>query len=87
MTELFPRMQRLTLARARILAADPARQQVFEVIVAATTREQIDHARSLQRSWLIENPDDFGMLEAGERLAYAEEALVDDLALTPPTDS
>jgi hypothetical protein len=78
-------MQPLSLARARALAADPARQQLFELIVAASTRDQILRARELQRSWVIANPDDFGMLDAGERLAYVEEALADDLATAPPT--
>jgi len=79
-------MQPLSLARARVLAADPDRQRLFELIVAASTRDQILQARALQRSWLIANPDDFGMLDAGERLAYVEEALADDLAITPPTE-
>jgi len=79
-------MQPLSLARARVLAADPDRQRLFELIVASSTRDQILQARALQRSWLIANPDDFGMLDAGERLAHVEEALADDLAITPPTE-
>ena len=78
MSEQFPRMQPPTLARARVLAADPARRRLFDQMIAASTREEIDSARALQRAWLHANPDDFGVLEAGEALAYAEEALADD---------
>ncbi len=48
----------------------------MERIIHATTREEIDAARRAQHAWLVENPDDFGVLEAGEDLAYAEEALL-----------
>jgi len=78
MSEQFPRMRPPTLARARVLAADPARRRLLDQMIAASTREEIDCARALQREWLIANPDDFGVLEAGEALAYAEEALADN---------
>jgi hypothetical protein len=45
--------------------------------MAATTREQIDAAWQAHRAWLVANPDDIGVLEAGKDLAYAEEALLD----------
>jgi hypothetical protein len=55
--------------------ANPARQRLLDQIMAATTREEIDAAWRAQRSWLVANPDDIGVLEAGEDLAHAEEAL------------
>ncbi len=45
--------------------------------MAATTREEIDAAGQAHRAWLTANPDDIGVLAAGEDLAYAEEALTD----------
>jgi hypothetical protein len=83
----YPRIQPLSLARARELVANPDRARVLKHMASAATRDQIDAAWSLQRSWLVDNPDDFGVLEAGERLAYAEEALADRPAVTPVTDS
>ena len=68
-------IQPLTPERARILVADPARQRLLDQIMSATTGEEIDAAWQAQRSWLAANPDDIGVLEAGEDLAYAEEAL------------
>jgi hypothetical protein len=68
-------IQRLTLERSRELATDPDRRCLFEQIQHATTRGEIRAARGAQRAWLIANPDDIGMLEAGEDLAYAEETL------------
>lgn len=65
----------MSAERARELAATPGREKLFELIWAAWTREAIEAAKDAQLAWLIANPDDFGMLEAGEDLAYAEEAL------------
>jgi len=64
--------------------ADPARKRLLKQIMNAVTREEIDAAWAAQHAWLMANPDDFGVLAAGEDLAYAEVALtgVDD----PPPD-
>ena len=75
MREPYPPIQPLTPDRARALVADPARQHLLDQIMAATTREEIDAAWQAHRAWLVANPDDIGVLEAGEDLAYAEEAL------------
>lgn len=87
MSQQYPRLQPLSLARARELAANLERIRVLKLMAEAESREQIDAAWELQRSWLVENPDDFGVLEAGERLAYAEEALTDRLAVKTATDT
>lgn len=80
MTEQIPRMQPLTVARARLLAADPNRRRVLDQIAQATSRDEVEAAWAAQRAWLWQNPDDFGMLDAGERLANVEEWLVSGLA-------
>jgi hypothetical protein len=72
---MSPRIQPLTPERARTLATDPARQRLLDLIANATTCEEIDTAWQAQRAWLIANPDDIGVLEAGEDLAHAEESL------------
>lgn len=87
MSQQYPRLQPLSLARARELAANPARARLLKRLAEAATRGQIEAAWNLQRSWLEENPDDFGVLEAGERLAYAEEALANRPAATRATDT
>ena len=78
MSRPFPRLRPLSLARAHVLPADPNRQCLIDQILLAESQEAIDAAREAQRQWLVQNPDDFGMLEAGARLAYAEEALDGD---------
>jgi hypothetical protein len=75
MREPYPPIQLLSPERARALVADPARRDLLDQIMAATTREQIDAAWQAHRAWLVANPDDIGVLEAGEDLVYAEEAL------------
>jgi len=75
MREPYPPIQPLSPERARELVADPARQHVLDQIRVATTREQINAAWQAHRAWLVANPDDIGVLEAGEDLAYAEEGL------------
>jgi hypothetical protein len=65
----------LTPERARELIANPERRRLLDQMMDATTREEIDVAVEAQRAWLFANPDDVGVLEAGEDLAYAEEAL------------
>jgi hypothetical protein len=77
MRETYPSIQPLSPERARVLVADPARQHVLDQIMAATTREEIEAAWQAHHAWLVANPDDIGVLEAGEDLAYAEEALAD----------
>lgn len=79
MNREYPPLQPATLARARELAANPDRARLLEMMASAATREQIEQARSSQHAWLVKNPDDFGVLEAGERLAYIEEALDADI--------
>jgi len=94
MNKDLPRIQPLTPDRSRELAADPDRRRLLDQILHATTRDEIGAARAAQRAWLVANPDDFGMLEAGEDLAYAEEALMTPLpsgsssevsSVNPPT--
>lgn len=77
MNARYPPIQRLTLERARALAAHPAREQLLDRILSASTPEAIEAARQEHLAWLIENPDDIGMLEAGETLAYAEETFTE----------
>jgi hypothetical protein len=86
MSETYPPIQPLSPERAEHLAADPARQRLLDQIMSAMTREQIEAGWQAHRAWMAANPDDFGVLEAGEDLAYAEEGLVsrtDDAASTP----
>ncbi len=71
----YPPIQRLSIERARKLAADPARRRLLEQLSSAITRDEIDAGRLAQHAWLVANPDDFGVLQAGEDLAYAEEGL------------
>ena len=71
----WPRIQPLTPERATQLARDPARRRLLDQMDDATTREEIDAARRAQHTWLVANQDDFGVLSAGEILAYAEGAL------------
>ena len=80
MTGQIPRMQPLTLARAHALAADLNRRRVLDQIAQAMNRDEVDAAWDAQRAWLSENPDDFGMLDAGERLANVEEWLESGMA-------
>lgn len=75
MTRQYPRIQPLSGERARQLAADPARHRLVEQVLSATTREEFEAARQAQWAWLVANPDDFGVLQAGEVLASVEEAL------------
>lgn len=65
-----------TPERTQVLLANPARGRLLERIINATTLAQIAAAREAQRQWLLANPDDFGVLEAGKTLAYAETALL-----------
>lgn len=83
---MSPRIQPLTPERARALAADPARQRLLDQIAGAATRREIDAAWQAQRAWLMANPDDIGVLEAGEDLAHAEEALPVGESTRDPTD-
>lgn len=82
-----PRIQPLSHERFERLAGDPARRRLLEQMATATTLEEIDAGRRAQRAWLILNPDDFGVLEAGEDLTHAEEALVVEVAPVPGTRS
>jgi hypothetical protein len=86
MRETYPPIQPLSPERARQLAADPARQRLLDQIMTATTCEQIDAGWQAHRAWLVANPDDFGVLAAGEDLAHAEEALAADAAEHAPPD-
>lgn len=72
---IYPRIQPLTAARAQELAANRDRDRLLDQIIHAESREEIEVAKQAQWEWLIQNPDDFGVLNAGECLAYAEEAL------------
>jgi hypothetical protein len=83
MRELYPPIEPLSPERARMLVADSARRQILDQIMAAKTREEIDAAWHAHRAWLVANPDDIGVLEAGEDLAYAEEALLDSSVEQP----
>jgi hypothetical protein len=73
------------------LGADPARKPLLDQIMYAATRDEIGAAIQAQLAWLRANPDDFGMLQAGEDLAYAFDRLCLKLLLTmgyeflPPT--
>jgi hypothetical protein len=87
MSQQYPGLRRLTLARAQELAASPAREKLLDQMASATSRDQIDVARRHQLAWLTKNPDDFGVLEAGERLAHAEEALQSQRATTSRRES
>lgn len=71
----LPRIQRLTPERSRVLGEDPARKSLLDQILNAWSRREIDAAGQAQLAWLQVNPDDFGVLGAGESLAYAFEAL------------
>ncbi len=72
---VYPGAEPLDAERAAGLAADPRRQRVIARMLAATTEDEIGAARREQKAWLDANPDDFGVLEAGETLSYAEAAL------------
>jgi hypothetical protein len=72
---VYPGAEPVDAARAASLAADPKRQRLIAQMLAATTEEEIAAARREQKAWLDANPDDFGVLEAGETLSYAEAAL------------
>src|SRR5262249_14453719 len=80
MSQRYPRLQPLTHERAAALAEDPARRRILDQIALAMSRDELDAAWSAQRAWLWKNPDDFGMLEAGERLANVEEWLASGMA-------
>lgn len=71
----LPRLQRLTAERARLLVADPARARLTEQMKKAETFEEIGAALSTQLAWLRANPDDSGVLQAGEGLMYAFDRL------------
>ena len=58
-----------------MLRADPTRELLLQQIVAASTHEEIGAAVQAQLAWLKANPDDFGVLQAGEDLMYAFESL------------
>jgi len=75
---VYPGGHPLSAERAAILAADPERERLITQMLAATSEEEIAAARRAQEMWLAANPDDFGVLEAGEALSYAEEALFGD---------
>jgi hypothetical protein len=77
---MSPRIQPLTPERAQVLITDPARKRLLDQIACASTREQIDAAWQAQRAWLTANPDDIGVLEAGEDLAHATSALDGEIA-------
>jgi hypothetical protein len=87
----LPRIQPLTPERSRILGADPARERLLDQIMYAATHEEIGVATQAQLAWLRANPDDFGVLQAGEDLAYAFDSLCVKLLLAtgyeflPPT--
>ena len=68
----------ISLERVRQLADDPERNRVIAMILAAETSADVTAARRAQADWLITNPDDYGLLEAGEVLAHAEAALYGD---------
>lgn len=78
MTRVYPPIQPLTAKRARALAADPTRRRLLEQMASARTLPEIEAAKEAQHRWLMANPDDSGVLEAGEDLAYAEAALLGD---------
>lgn len=75
----LPRIQPLTPERSRILGSDPARKQLLDQIMYAATREEIGAAIQAQLAWLRVNPDDFGVLQAGEDLACAFDRLCQKL--------
>lgn len=69
----LPRLEPLTSERARLLIADPARKRLMEQLKDASTRESIGAALQAQLAWLRANPDDFGVLQAGEMLIHTFE--------------
>jgi len=75
MTLIYPRVKPLTLERAEELGADPRRQHVIDQILFASTIEEVNAALLTRHAWLVANPDDIGVLEIGEVLAYLEEDL------------
>src|SRR5262245_14476376 len=87
----LPRIQPLIPERSQTLGADPAREQLLDQIMYAATREEIGAAIQAQLAWLRANPDDFGVLQAGEDLAHAFDSLCVKLLLAmgyeflPPT--
>ncbi len=72
---VYPGAEPVDAERAVSLVADPERQRLITRMLTATTEEEITAARRAQEAWLEANPDDFGVLEAGETLAYASDAL------------
>jgi hypothetical protein len=76
--QAHPGAEPLSVERAESLAANPERHRLIDQMLAATKEEEIAAARRAQQAWLIDNPDDFGVLEAGEALSYAEQSLVGD---------
>ena len=81
MTADLPRIQPLTPERSCVLGADPARKQLLDQIMYAAIRDEIGTATQAQLAWLRANPDDFGVLQAGEDLAYAFDSLCVKLLL------
>ncbi len=75
MTSDLPSIQPLTPERSRVLATDPAREELSEQMKSAETFEEIGAALSAQLAWLRANPDDSGVLQAGEGLMYAFDRL------------
>lgn len=74
-TNDLPSIRPLTAERVRVLVADPARKLLGELMKDATTFEEIGVALKAQLAWLRANPDDSGVLQAGESLMYAFERL------------
>jgi hypothetical protein len=77
MTLIYPRVKPLTLERAEELGADPRRQHLIDQILFASTIEEVNAALLTRHAWLVANPDDIGVLEIGELLAYLEEDLAE----------
>jgi hypothetical protein len=74
-TDVMPRLTSLTPQRARELAADPDRARLLDRMKSAATFDELEAAGHAQLSWLRANPDDFGVLGAGESLSRSFEAL------------
>ena len=78
MTRIYPRFPGLgpnAKQRTDALLADPERARVADLMLSASTLEEVEAAWVAQHAWLVANPDDFGVLEAGEYLANVEEGL------------
>lgn len=73
--------------RAGQLADDAERQRLIAMIMAAETPADVAAARRAQAAWLARNPDDYGLLEAGEMLANAEAVLFGDALPESPAPS